>query len=109
LTAFVSPTVDLLRIDGCPLQGDELSFQLKSWLAVLADTLNTTFDILQPNINVLNSYVSAQGISVPKLTAVQIAALTGLPDGILLYDTTNNVYVGRQSGALVKFTTTAYP
>ena len=101
MTAFVSPTVDLLRIDGCPLQGDELS--------LLADTLNTTFDILQPNINVLNSYVSAQGISVPKLTAVQIAALTGLPDGILLYDTTNNVYVGRQSGALVKFTTTAYP
>jgi len=30
-------------------------------------------------------------------------------NGIFLYDTTNNVYVGMQSGALVKFTTSAYP
>ncbi len=44
------------------------------------------------------------------------SALTFIPtqggdigNGILLYDTTNNVYVGMQSGALVKFTTTAYP
>jgi hypothetical protein len=32
-----------------------------------------------------------------------------LTNGILLYDTTNNVYVGMQNGALVKFTTSAYP
>ena len=43
------------------------------------------------------------------------SALTFIPNngdignGILMYDTTNNVYVGMQSGALVKFTTTAYP
>lgn len=43
-------------------------------------------------------------------------ALTFIPaqddnitNGILLYDTTNNVYVGMQNGSLVKFTTTAYP
>lgn len=30
-------------------------------------------------------------------------------NGLFIYDTTNNVYVGMQSGALVKFTTTAYP
>lgn len=43
------------------------------------------------------------------------SALTFVPsdgnigNGILLYDTTNNVYVGMQSGALVQFTTSAYP
>ena len=44
------------------------------------------------------------------------SALTFIPssggdigNGILLYDTTNKVYVGMQNGALVKFTTTAYP
>ncbi len=30
-------------------------------------------------------------------------------NGVLLYDTTTNVYVGMQNGSLVKFTTTAYP
>ena len=33
----------------------------------------------------------------------------GVTNGILLYDKTNNVYVGMQNGALVKFTTSAYP
>ncbi len=32
-----------------------------------------------------------------------------LNNGILLYDTTNDVYVGMQAGALVKFTTSPYP
>ncbi len=30
-------------------------------------------------------------------------------NGLFVYDTTNNVYVGMQNGALVKFTTTSYP
>ena len=49
-------------------------------------------------------------------TSTGASALTFIPtdggdvgNGILFYDTTNNVYVGMQSGALVKFTTTAYP
>lgn len=33
----------------------------------------------------------------------------GVNNGILFYDTTTNVYVGMKNGALVKFTTTAYP
>jgi hypothetical protein len=33
----------------------------------------------------------------------------GVTNGIVLYDTTTNVYVGMQNGALVQFTTTAYP
>src|SRR5579872_7038527 len=49
-------------------------------------------------------------------TASGAHALTFIPtkgvaveNGLFIYDTTNNVYVGMQNGALVKFTTTAYP
>lgn len=102
-TVYVAPENQLLRVDGCPLQDDKLSFPLKSWLAVLADTINSTFALIESNI------VLSQGATVPQLTAAQIADLTGQPNGWLAYDTTNNVYVGKQSGSLVKFTTTSYP
>jgi hypothetical protein len=42
--------------------------------------------------------------------ALTFIPITGdIGNGILLYDTTNNVYVGMQNGALVKFTTSPYP
>lgn len=34
---------------------------------------------------------------------------SSVSNGVILYDTTNNVYVGMQNGVLVKFTTTSYP
>lgn len=100
----------LQRIDGSPLQEDELSQPLKSWLAVLADTINSTIDAIELNVNVLNKYVGSNGLIVPSLTAAQIATLApNLVNGVLLYDTTNNVYVGQQNGSQVKFTTSSYP
>lgn len=93
----------LSRIDGCPLQEDELSFPLKSWLSVLADTINSSYDALELLLN---------PIKATPMTALQIAsAFTAgtLINGVFLYDTDNNEYVGMQSGALVKFTTAAYP
>lgn len=109
-TTYSTPVTNLLRIDGCPLQEDKLSFALISWLAVLADTLNSTFDLIEQNINTLNTYASAEGFAVPKLTAAQIIDLgVTPPNGWLCYDTVNNVYVGKASEALVKFTTSPYP
>lgn len=93
----------LLRIDGCPLQEDKLSFPLTSWLSILADTINSSYDALEQLLNPLKA---------TPLTAAQIVAAFGageLVNGVFLYDTTNNEYVGMQSGALVKFTTAAYP
>ena len=93
----------LLRIDGCPLQEDELSFALKSWLSILADTINSSYDLLE---GVLSPLLATS------MTAAEIvAAFTAgeLVNGVLLYDTTNDEYVGMQAGVLKKFTTTNYP
>jgi hypothetical protein len=60
--------------------------------------------------------ISANTITLTKnATSTGASTLTFIPttldvkNGVLLYDTTNNVYVGMQSGSLVKFTTTPYP
>lgn len=91
------------RIDSAPIVSQNFDPQFLQWLWVLIDTLNETIGDIQDSFNFLTA---------PNLTAVQIAAGFTAGDygnGILLYDTTNKVYVGMQNGALVKFTTTAYP
>lgn len=93
-------SIFLTRIDAVPLGSDELSTPLKQWLSILVDTLNEIIGATEGSFNLL---------TVQSYTAVEIAALTSLSDGILLYDSTNNVYVGKQAGVLVKFTTAAYP
>jgi hypothetical protein len=73
------------------------------WLWVLIDGLNEVINDIQNSFNFL---------SAANYTALQITTMFAsdqLVNGILLYDTTNNVYVGMQNGSLVKFTTTAYP
>ena len=95
--------IALLRIDGCPLQEDDLTFELKSWLSVTGDTINSSFDALEMALNLLY----AQGLTAAQITAMFTDG--NLTNGVLMYDTTNNEYVGVQSGALVKFTTAAWP
>jgi hypothetical protein len=91
----------LTRTDGCPLQEDKLTFELKSWLSVTGETINSSFSDIEKALNVLTAQ---------SYTAEEITGLTpSITNGVLLYDTTNNVYVGMQSGSLVKFTTSAYP
>lgn len=91
--------INLQKIDSAPIAGSEFDYQFLQWLWVLVDSLNGTIGALQLGFN--PSYTQAQ------ITAMNTAGQ--LNDGVVLYDTTNNVYVGRQSGALVKFTTAAYP
>ena len=91
----------LQRIDSAPLNDSDLSPEFRQWIAVLIDTLNEIIPTVQDSFNFLTA---------PSYTASEIAAMsTDLENGVFLYDTTNNVYVGKQSGVLVKFTTTAYP
>jgi hypothetical protein len=96
-------TIFLDRIDSVPLQGVDFSFQFESWLAVLVDSLNENISDIQNAFNLLTA---------PNYTAAEISDLLAdglLADGIFLYDTDNDVYVGMENGALVKFTTTPYP
>jgi hypothetical protein len=91
------------RIDSAPIINDDFDQQFLQWLWVLVDTLNEDIGDIQDLFNFLTA---------PNLTAAQITAMNIAGDftnGILLYDTTNNVYVGMQSGVLMKFTTTTYP
>ena len=91
------------RIDAAPLANSEFSYEINQWIANLIDVLNEVISDIQNTLNILpaSPYTSAQVIAM--FTAGD------LTNGVLLYDTTNNEYVGMQSGALVKFTTTSYP
>lgn len=94
-------TIFLDSFDVAPVRSDFFPFEFNQWLAVLVDTLNELSNTLQDSLNLLTAQ---------SYTASEITALTPqLSNGIILYDSTNNVYVGMQSGSLVKFTTAAYP
>lgn len=95
--------VVLDRIDSAPIASSGLDHQFLQWLWVLVDSLNENIVAIEAAFNLLvaSTYTQAE------ITSMQGAG--DLSDGIILYDTTNNVYVGRQAGSLVKFTTTPYP
>lgn len=95
--------VRLDKIDSAPIASSDLDHQFLQWLWVLVDSLNETISTIQIALNLLN----ASSYTQTQITTMQSAGQ--LSDGILLYDTTNNEYVGRQAGVLVKFTTTPYP
>ena len=91
------------RLDTVPVLGNDFTFEFNQWLANTTDVLNEALETIQNSFNTFNA---------PSYTAVEITALQTdgeLDDGVVLFDTTNNVYVGRISGVLVKFTTAAYP
>jgi hypothetical protein len=97
-------TIFLDRIDAVPVLDNDFPYQFNLWLSVLVDTLNEIVFDLENLFNELGAslYTSAE-------IAALFASAEGLPNGVLLYDTTLNEYVGQINGALVKFTTTAYP
>lgn len=97
-------SIFLDRIDSVPIASNtQFDPQFLQWLWVLVDALNENISDIQNAFNLL----TAIGYSQTQITDMNTAGQ--LSDGILLYDTTNKEYVGRQAGALVKFTTTAYP
>ncbi len=96
-------TVFLDRVDSAPIVNSDFDAQFLQWLWVLVDTLNENINDIQGAFNL----PVAMGYTAVEIASMQSAG--DLVNGVLLYDTTNNVYVGKQSGALVKFTTAAYP
>ena len=96
-------TFFLEKFDSPPLNGGEFTFQFTSWLSIMIETLNEVIGDIQEAFNLLQ---------IQPHTAAEITTLQSngdLVDGMILYDSTNNEYVGRISGVLVKFTTAAYP
>jgi altronate dehydratase len=91
------------RIDAAPLSDSNFPFQFNQWIANVVDVLNEVITDTQNGFN----FLSAPYYTAAEITAMFTAGTIG--NGVILYDTTNNEYVGMQSGALVKFTTTAYP
>lgn len=64
------------------------------------DLLNQT---LQKNLG-------ESGFAISQQAATSVAsAMANMPVGTILFDTTNDEWVGKTSGGLVKFTTTPYP
>jgi len=96
-------SVFLDRIDSAPVLNGDFEQPFLQWLWVLVDTLNENYTDIQGSFNLL----TAMSYTAAEITAMNVAGT--LTNGVLLYDTTNNVYVGMQNGALVKFTTTAWP
>ncbi len=98
-------TYFLDRIDAAPVLGNQFEYPFATWLAVLVNVLNENIQDIQNAFNLL----TAQSYTAAQITAMQTATPSQLNNGVILYDTTNNVYVGKISGSLVKFTTTSYP
>jgi hypothetical protein len=97
-------TLFLDRIDAVPIASNkDFDSQFLQWLWVLVDSLNENLADIQNAFNLLTamSYTQAQ--------IVNMNLAGDLENGVILYDTTNDEYVGRQAGVLVKFTTAAYP
>ncbi len=96
-------SVTLDRIDSAPIASSDFDHQFLQWLWVLVDSLNENMTALESAFSLFlaTSYTQTQ------ITDMNTAGTLG--NGVILYDTTNHVYVGRQNGSLVKFTTAVYP
>ena len=96
-------TVALERVNNVPLYDkDESNTDMGRWLLTVVDSLNTTIGEIETTLNA--------NVVVKSFTQVEITNMAAsLVDGVLLYDTTNNVYVGRENGALRQFTTSSWP
>ena len=91
------------RVDAVPIGNDEFKWEFAQWLSILVMTLNTDINDIQDALNFLTA---------PSFTASEIADLQSgnqLSNGVILYNSTTDEYIGRESGNLVKFTTTPYP
>lgn len=96
-------SIFLDRIDAAPIANSNFDVQFLQWLWILVEVLNENINDIQNSFNLL----TAQSYTDTQISAMESAG--DLSDGVILYDSVNNVYVGRQNGALVQFNTASYP
>lgn len=92
------------RIDTSPIASNTFDphFFLQ-WLWILVDSLNENLGDIEKAFNIFTL------VSYTQTEIINMNIAGELDDGVILYDITNAVYVGREAGSLVKFTTGAYP
>jgi hypothetical protein len=94
-------SVFLDRVNAVPLGGLDFPSEFIQWLTILTDSMNEVLSDIEDLFNL---------IEVPHYTSTQIGASgADWPNGVLVYDVTNHVYVGKENGSLVQFDTSAYP
>lgn len=91
----------LERVDAAPLSNTDFTFEFMQWLSVLVDQMNEVLATVQDNLN----FNTAQSYTTAEITALA----ADLPNGVVLYNSTTHVYVGKENGTLRTFTTAAYP
>lgn len=96
-------TIFLDRIDAAPIVNKDFDPQFLQWIWVLVDVLNENINDIQNSFNLLTA-MSYTNVEISDMESDGV-----LSNGVLLYDSVNHVYVGRQNGALVQFTTIPYP
>lgn len=96
-------TLFLDKVDAAPILTEKFNYPFENWLSVSISVLNEDIQKIQDSFNLLKvqSYTSAE------ITAMFAGG--DLENGMILYDSDLDVYVGVQADALVKFTTAAYP
>lgn len=96
-------SIFLNRIDSAPIANSNFDVQFLQWLWVLVDVLNGNLGGIQDSFN----FLTAQSYTDTEINTLESDG--DLSNGVILYDSVNNVYVGRENGVLVKFTTAPYP
>lgn len=96
-------SIFLDRIDAVPVNNDDFSFEINSWMSNLVDTINEDIADIEGSFNFF--------VIQPFTQAEIIAAATDAPDGSIWYCTDHvpPVFVGKANGALVQFLTAAFP
>jgi hypothetical protein len=92
------------KIDAAPLANSNFTFEFNTWVANLIDTLN---EILAELEALLDENFGPQ----PFTQAEIILMAPNARDGVIWYCTDHvpPVYVGKENGALVQFTTAPFP
>lgn len=96
-------TIAFDKVDTAPLFSESFGTYFTNWLSVLVNTINQTAENIADDFNLL----TAQPYTQTEITDLFNDDL--IQNGVLLYDSTNDVYVGMQGGALVQFSTTPWP
>jgi hypothetical protein len=96
-------SIFLDRIDSAPLEADDFSFEMNSWISNLVDSQNENLVDIE---NAFNFFV------VQSLTQAEIITDSATaPDGSIWYCTDHvpPCFVGKADGVLVQFLTAAFP
>ena len=96
-------SIFLNRIDAAPIANSNFDVQFLQWIWILVEVLNENINDIQNSFNLL----TGQSYTPTEINDMETAG--DLSNGVILYDSVNHVYVGRQNGALVQFTTASYP